>query len=137
MDMAIAGSTVLGRATCRSLQAENSILTGPITVAFRQTGCVRFCYVDETSALPRRYRCVPGASDDPKPRPVFASTRFQDLQFGLLGQRTPTAILEGAEDGMEMGVGFANRDPARRANIRDAVEEFAPFGLVPGFIHMS
>jgi hypothetical protein len=38
---------------------------------------------------------------------------------------------------MEMGVGYANRDPARRANIRDAIEEFAPFGLVPGFIYMS
>jgi hypothetical protein len=137
MDMSCSGSTVLGRTTCRSLQAENSILTGRITVEHRQSGCVRFCYVDETSVLPRRYRCVPRASDDPKPRPVFVSTRFQDPEFGLLSLRTPQAILEGAEDGMEMGVGYANRDPARRANIRDAIEEFAPFGLVPGFIYMS
>ncbi|WP_128090557.1 hypothetical protein [Ensifer sp. 1H6] len=137
MDMSCSGSTVFGRTNCRSLQAENSILTGRITVEHRQTGCVRFCYADETSVLPRRYRCMPRASDDPKPRPVFVSTRFQDPEFGLLSLRTPIAILEGAEDGMEMGVGYANRDPARRANIRDAVEEFAPFGLVPGFIYMT
>jgi hypothetical protein len=80
---------------------------------------------------------VPSANDDPKPRPVFVSTRYQDPGFGQLNLCTPDAILKGAEDGMEMGVGYANRDPARRANMRDAVQEFAPFGLVPGFIYMT
>ena len=137
MDLSVAGSTVFGRTACRSFEAENSILTERITVGHRQTGCVRFCYVDENSALPRRYRCVPRAADDPKPRPIFLSTRFQDPGFGQLNLCTPMAIHEGAEDGMEMGVGYANRDPARRANIRDAVEEFSPFGLVPGLIYMT
>jgi len=137
MDATIAGSTVFGRAVIRTLHAENSILTGRAEAEHRQSGCVRFCYVDEASVLPRRHRCAPRASDDPKPRPVFVSTRFQDPGFGQLSLRTPTAILEGAEDGMEMGVGHANRDPARRANIRDAVEEFSPFGLVPGLIYMT
>jgi len=137
MDATIAGSTVFGRASCRSIDAENSILLGRIAVEHRQTGCVRFCYVDDASAFPRRYRCVPSGADDPEPRPVFASTRFRDPGFGQLSQRTPRAILEGAEDGMEMGVGFANRDPARRANIRDAIEEFSPVGLVPGLIFMT
>ena len=137
MDMTIAGTTLFGRATCRTIHAENSILTGIVEVEYRQTGCVRFCYVKASSTLPRRYRCVPLANDDPKPRPVFVSTRYQDPGFGQLNLCTPNAILEGAEDGMEMGVGYANRDPARRANMRDAVEEFAPFGLVPGFIYMT
>lgn len=137
MDMSINGSTVIGGINCRSLHADNSVLLGLINVEHRQTGCVRFCYAHESSALPRRYRCVPAASDEPKPRPVFVSTRFQDSSFGLLSMSTPHAILEGAEDGMEMGVGYANRDPARRANIRSAVEEFAPFGLVPNVIYMS
>ena len=137
MDMSINGSTIIGGINCRSLHADNSVLLGRINVEHRQTGCVRFCYAHESSALPRRYRCVPAASDDPKPRPVFVSTRFQDPPFGLLSMSTPQAILEGAEDGMEMGVGYANRDPARRANIRSAVEEFAPFGLVPNVIYMS
>ena len=137
MDATIAGSTLFGRATCRTIHAENSILTGTVAVEHRQTGCVRFCYVKETSALPRRYRCVPRASDNPKPRPVFVSTRFQDRGFGELNLCTSLAILEGAEDGMEMGVGYATRYPARRANMRDAVQEFAPFGHVPGLIYMT
>lgn len=137
MDLNVASSTVFGRIGCRSFEAENSILNGRIEVGHRQMGCVRFCYVDENSALPRRYRCVPRASDDPKPRPVFVSTRFQDSGFGQLSLCTSLVILEGAEDGMEMGVGFSNRDAARRANIRDAIEEFAPFGLVPGLIYIT
>ncbi len=137
MDLTIAGSTLFGRTTCRTIHAENSILTGTIAVEHHQNGCVRFCYVKQTSALPRRYRCVPRASDDPKPRPVFVSTRFQDSGFGQLNLCTPLTILEGAEDGMEIGVGYANRDPARRANIRDAVQEFSPFGQVPGLIYMT
>jgi hypothetical protein len=137
MDATIMGSTLFGRTECRSIQAENSILTGRVRTEFRQSGCVRFCYVTQDSALPRRYRCVPSAADNPKPRPVFVSTRFQDIGFGQLSPRTPQAILEGAEDGMEMGVGFANREPARRANIRDAIAEFSPVGLVPGLIDMT
>lgn len=137
MDLGISGSTIYGRTACRTLSADNSILTGRIAVGHRQAGCVRFCWVDPDSALPRRYRCVPGTGDDPLPRPVFVSTRFADSGFGMLSLSSPVPILEGAEDGMEMGVGHANRDPARRANIRDAMEEFAPFGLVPGFIYMT
>ena len=137
MDLRISGSTVFGRTTCRSLSAGNSILTGRVAVEHRQSGCVRFCSVDPDSALPRRFRCVPSAGDDPAPRPVFVSTRFADPGFGMLSLSTPVAISEGAEDGMEMGVGHANRDPARRANIRDAMEEFSPFGLVPGLIYVT
>lgn len=137
MDLSVAGSTVFGRINCRSLMAENSILSDRVVVDHRQTGCVRFCYTTQTSVLPRRYRCVPRASDAPKPRPIFVSTRFQDPGFGQLNLCTPLSILEGAEDGMAMGVGFANRDPARRANIRDSLQEFAPFGLIPGLIFMT
>ncbi len=136
-DASISGSTVFGRVACRTIHAENSILLGDVAVEFRQAGCVRFCWVEQTSALPRRYRCVPRAGDDPKPRPVFVSTRFADVGLGQLNLCTPAAILEGAEDGMEMGVGYANRDPARRANMRDAVQEFAPFGLVQGLIYVT
>lgn len=137
MDTDISASTVIGRATLRSIAAENSILTGAAQVAQKQTGCVRFCWTAPGSALPRRYRCQPLAGTSPVPRPVFVSTRFQDGGFGQLNMCTPDTILEGAEDGMEMGVGFANRDPARRANIVDALAEFAPLGQTPGIIFES
>ncbi len=137
MDAEISGCTILGRVTCRSIRAENSLLTGDVTVAHKQQGCVRFSWTTPGSVLPRRYKCVPSAADNPIPRPIFVSTRFQDPGFALLRLSTPTSILEGAEDGMEMGVGFANRDPARRANIADAIQEFSPFGLTPGVIFVT
>jgi hypothetical protein len=137
MDGEISGSTVFGRMSLRTIEAENSILLGLVTLRHRQSGCVRFCYTTRASVLPRRYRCVPRASDPDSLRPVFVSTRFEDPGFAELRLSTPGAILEGAEDGMEMGVGFANRDPARRANIKDVILEFAPFGLLPGIIFVS
>ena len=137
MDGEISGSTVFGRMSLRTIEAENSILLGLVTLRHRQSGCVRFCYTTRDSVLPRSYRCVPRASDSDSLRPVFVSTRFEDIGFAELRLSTPVAILEGAEDGMEMGMGFANRDPARRANIKDVILEFAPFGLLPGIIFVS
>jgi hypothetical protein len=136
MDAAISGCTIFGKCDVRSIQAENSILTGRVNTHFRQTGYVRFCYYGSESIVPRNYRCVPTSSTVPHPLPIFVSTRFQDPGFAQLSLSTPLAILEGAEDGMEMGIGHANRDPARRANIRDALGEFAPMGLNPGLIYM-
>ncbi|MFZ7090755.1 hypothetical protein [Primorskyibacter sp. 2E233] len=137
MDADISGSTLLGHASLRSIEAENSILLGQIALEHRQRGCVRFCFAPRGSALPRRYRCRPEEGDPATMRPVFVSTRFQDQGFGRLRMITPPEILEGAEDGMEMGVGFANREPARRANIIDAIAEFAPFGLASGLIFID
>jgi hypothetical protein len=137
MDARIDGTTVMGSGRCRSLSASDSIFVGRFDVAYRQTGCIRFSYAPEASVLPRRYRCAPATSDIAPQSPVFVSSRFQDQGFGRLSQRCSPALLEGADSGMEMGVGFAKRDPARRANILDAVQEFAPFGLLPGLIYMS
>jgi hypothetical protein len=136
MDATISASTILGRSWCRSIHAENSILTGRVVVDFQQVGCVRFCYIGANSVVPRRYRCIPAGEDPPMPAPVFVSTRFQDPGFAQLSLSSAATILEGAQDGLEMGIGHANRDPARRANIRDAVEEFLPVGLAPGVIYM-
>lgn len=137
MDAQIADSTLLGGLTCRTLHAENTLLAGRVEVAHRQTGCVRFSWAAPGSALPRCYRCQPEPGSSPPPHPVFASTRFDDPGFARLRLSTPAAILEGAEDGMEMGAGHADRAPARRANIADAMQDFAPLGLTPGIIYMD
>lgn len=136
MDATISDSTILGRSCCRTIHAENSILTGRVVVDFHQAGCVRFCYIGANSVVPRRYRCVTAAENPPMPNPVFISTRFQDPGFAQLSLSSAAAILEGAQDGLEMGIGYANREPARRANIRDVVEEFLPVGLATGLIYM-
>lgn len=56
----IVRSTVIGRVLTHAiLLAENSIFMSPITVARRQLGCMRFCYVFPESRAPRRYNCQP------------------------------------------------------------------------------
>ena len=53
-------STVIGQVQVHAIElAENSIFDGLITVARRQTGCMRFCYVRPESRTPGRYQCQP------------------------------------------------------------------------------
>ncbi len=55
----VQASTVLGTTRAKTLEASDTIFVRPITVARRQTGCVRFSFVPDTSRTPRRYRCQP------------------------------------------------------------------------------
>jgi hypothetical protein len=58
--LTIERTTVIGRIRTHAIElAENSILKGVVTVARRQQGCVRFCYVEPFSRTPRRYHCQP------------------------------------------------------------------------------
>jgi hypothetical protein len=58
--LTIERSTVFGRIHAHAIDlAENSIFMGRITVARKQRGCMRFCYVTPVSRTPRRYRCQP------------------------------------------------------------------------------
>lgn len=53
-------STVFGQIQVHAIElGENCIFDGHITVARRQQGCIRFCYVTPESRTPRRYRCQP------------------------------------------------------------------------------
>ena len=53
-------STVFGQIQVHAIElGENCIFDGRITVARRQQGCIRFCYVTPDSRTPRRYRCQP------------------------------------------------------------------------------
>lgn len=58
--LTIKRSTVFGKVLTHAIAlAEDSIFTGPVQVARRQIGCMRFCYVPPPSRTPRRYRCQP------------------------------------------------------------------------------
>jgi hypothetical protein len=53
-------TTVIGKVFTHAIKlAENTIFNGTVTVARRQIGCVRFCYVPSDSRTPRRYECQP------------------------------------------------------------------------------
>ncbi len=51
-------STVFGHIQVHAIElGENCIFDGRITVARRQLGCLRFCYITPGSRTPRRYHC--------------------------------------------------------------------------------
>jgi hypothetical protein len=152
-------STVIGRVMVHAIElAENSIFTGRITVARRQLGCVRFCYVRPGSRTPRRFNCQPdlvalaieaqlkaeGAaqsdidaavrSERLRVRPQFNSTRYGTPTYCQLAASCAPEIVRGAEDESEMGVFHDLFQPQRAANLRARLDEYLPASCDVGII---
>lgn len=84
-------STVFGHVQVHAIElAENTIFDGRITVARRQKGCVRFCYITPDSRTPRRYRCQPDL--------VMAAIEEKLVQAAIEKNQTPPelAVIEAA-----------------------------------------
>lgn len=156
VDAAHAGVTleavsVLGTASARTLAASDCLFLGAVTVARRQQGCVRFCFVPEGSLTPRRYRCQPdlalaelagasggGESEDAvraRLTPVFTSTRYGDPGYAQLDDRCAAAIRTGASTGAEPGAFADLLQPQREDNLRAALGEYLRLGLAAGVFH--
>jgi hypothetical protein len=155
-DLVVQRATIFGRIEGRTLEADDTIFVGPPDIARRQDGCVRFSYVPAGARTPRRYRCTPdlqfalererlGRELSPaetarlraRIRPVFTSSAHGHPAFGQLALTCPQEIAQGAERDGEMGAMNALGNPARVANLRDALDEYLPFGLAAGFIFMT
>jgi hypothetical protein len=71
--LTIARCTVFGRIQAHAVElGENSIFIGIMTVARRQLGCLRFCYVTPGSRTPRRYECQPESAVQTKTAALLA-----------------------------------------------------------------
>jgi hypothetical protein len=143
------------------------VLTGDVTVARRQEGCVRFSYVTTLSSTPRKYRCQPGlaisaalerrrreadeegvvlptgwetpvtTAVEARVVPAFTSEQYGRPGYGQLHDTCPPEITGGAEDGAEMGVFSQLKNPQREANLRRRLDEYLPVGLEAGLIHQT
>ena len=89
----IHNTTVLGTTTAQTLESSNSLFNEGVVTLQRQTGCLRFCYVPETSHTPTRYRCQPdqalSESLDTLPAPISAIAGHSStgrIFIGTLGQ---------------------------------------------------
>jgi hypothetical protein len=155
----IARSTVLGKIQVHVIElAENCIFNGQITVARRQTGCMRFCYVTLPSRTPRRYNCQPdlviqavdedetiAIEDKPtakviesnRVRPLFNSIRYGMPSYCQLAQACAEEITRGADDESEMGVFHDLFQPQRAANLRARLDDYTPAGMDAGIIYAS
>jgi hypothetical protein len=157
--LSVVRSTVLGEVRTHAIElAENSIFTGPASVARRQHGCMRFCYVPPDSRTPRRYHCqpdlaaaavdeieqVPSVGDEEKMRrkafarqrvqPRFNSVRYGTPAYCQLALACPEEITRGAEDESEMGVFHDLFQPQRVANLRARLDEYTPAGMEAGIL---
>lgn len=147
--------------------ATEVIFTKPVTVEECHKGCVRFSFVHEGSTTPRCYRCQPdfeiakvirkakdraeaegvtlSASDLDEIRaeirawlaPTFTSNNYGKPGYAQLRITSPIQIRTGAEDGSEMGVFCYLKQPQRETNLRIRLDEYLPFGLVPGIIYVT
>lgn len=156
--------TVIGESDVGSLDASESIFTGPTVAMRRQIGCVRFSFVPYGSKTPRRYRCQPDleiaerieAAEEAQGGPLnqaqkdairdevvgaltptFTSLRYGDAAYGQLGRRCPDQIRMGAEDGAEMGVFHDLFQPQREGNLRVSLDEYLRAGLQAGFSYVT
>lgn len=145
----ITRSTVIGRMCLHELElGENTIFYGMATVARRQFGCVRFCYVTPGSRTPRRFSCQPDlaeaaveaqfrAQEDERVRPRFNSLRYGQPAYCQLADECAVEIKRGADDESEIGVFHDLFQPQREANLRARLEEYTSAGMNLGIFFAS
>jgi hypothetical protein len=142
-------STFVGQVHVRQLEAGDSIFFEKVTATIHQAGCVRFCFVPESSNTPRRYRCQPElalqdvvdvvAQDSIRGRikPAFTSDEYGQPGYGQLKLTVPEEITTGADDGAEMGAFHFLQQPQREANLEASLDEYLRFGLEAGIFFVS
>jgi len=128
------GTTVRGAVSVRTLYATSSILDGEVFVEDRQTGCVRFSFVEPDSRVPRRHRCAPGPDDDPQLRPQYRSLDPGSPHLFTLALQCPPQIAAGGQDESEMGVHHHLQRPARMRAARRLLPGYTPVGIQIGVI---
>jgi hypothetical protein len=155
--LSVSRCTVLGTVAAHALAlGENSIFMGPLQLARRQLGCLRFCYVSPGSRTARRYHCEPdlrrAAADEQMPaasaaeraaetaraarrvRPTFTSMRYGAPAYCQLAADCAVEIKQGADDESEMGVFHDLFQPQREANLRTRLDEYTPARMDVGLI---
>lgn len=149
--------TVLGPTYTHRLAASESILDDSATVEDAQTGCVRFSAFATGSNLHQPYRCVQVVAN----APLFESRSFGQPDYAQLrsdadawilapGQGSNACncgddsavtaaltILEGAQNGSEMGVYCLEAIPLKRRGLALKYEEYSPIGQLPVWIDVD
>jgi hypothetical protein len=139
----ITRSTILCDVTCLMITASESIFQTTLNARRRQTGCVRFCYVDLAAQTPRRYRCQPDLKIRDLPdaqknaaaasvKPTFTSIDIASPSYCRLSRTCAQEITEGGENGTEMGAWNFQQEPFRLSNLKSQLAEYIRFGMSAG-----
>jgi hypothetical protein len=154
--LSIARSTVMGAVHVHSIcSADNSIFAGPVSVARRQMGCVRYCYVPPGSRTPRRHGCQPdgaiaaavaaaAAAGHPAPgagtsaraaweagvaqrmAAEFVTSRYGSADYFRLAADVAPEIATGSDDQSEPGVYHDLFEPQRLTLLSARLADFVP-----------
>ncbi|MEG4318626.1 MULTISPECIES: hypothetical protein [unclassified Microcoleus] len=136
--------TLLGGAKVHRLEASECILNDVVKVENPQQGCVRFSAWATGSVLPRPYESV----EIPPKEPLFTSRVFGHPGYAQLQSGADVTIkshtgggiatiLEGAEDGSEMGAFAREKNAIKERSLRIKYEEYMPLGLVPVIVYVT
>lgn len=132
-------TTVIGKVRTLGVAVlEDSIVTGAIHVARRQSGCIRFSWIHPDSRTPPRFHCEPETSLDPtRVTPRFTSERYGTPAYSQLDLLCAPEISKGAHDGSEMGAYHHLFLPQRTDNLDLRLDEYTPAGTDAGLIFVT
>jgi hypothetical protein len=105
----------------------------PVRAAQRQTGCVRFTWLPESSRVPRRHQCMPDATGRPAPRVL--SLRYGTPTYGVISPFADAGLRHGADDDGEPGALHHLHAAQREAGLRVRLDEYLRAGLEAGVFH--
>jgi hypothetical protein len=134
-------TTVLGRLHVHRLMASECILDDLAVAEDSQRGCVRFSAWVTRSVLPKRYECV----EIPRAAPIFTSRIFGNPGYAQLSLDSAAAIvapaggsiLEGAQNGSEMGAFYAEKNAIKERSLSIKLEEYMPLWLAPVPVYVT
>jgi hypothetical protein len=143
-DLHIEESTVIGKVHVHTLTlASNCIFharllrldswPAALWCARRQCGCVRFCWLPTPSITPQTYKCLPDtASDAAALTPQFITLQYGRPSYAMLSGYAPVCIMNGADDGSEMGAWHLTQEWQAIRNVQIRLGEYLPFALEAG-----
>jgi hypothetical protein len=133
-------STVFGNVDVAVIEATDSIIMGTLTALDQHRSCLRFSAVSPGGSLPRLFevfgpaRPSEGIAETPIDSAFFTSLRFGDPGYASLSVVAPLDIVQGAENGSEMGAFSSLLRPIRLNSIINKVDEFKPAGVIAQYI---
>ncbi len=135
-------STILGPCAVHKLSASECILDDIVIAEDAQHGCVRFSAYASGSQIHQPYESVeiaPGA-------PIFMTRDFGQPDYArlidaadnaILSGASGATILQGAQNGAEMGAFCREAITLKRRGLDQKFAEYMPIGLVPVWIDAS
>jgi hypothetical protein len=122
--------TMLGVLDVDQLRASETLLTAVADVTDTQNGCFRFSSAPPGSRVPHPYESYFYADS----AAFFVSRRFGDPGYLQLSEVAPDGLQRGAEDTSEIGVYSSLHNPIRLDSLKQKVDEYSPFGLIPMYV---